>query len=130
MEAQSLSPDEIELLKKMGIYDKICKPAKVAKPKPLPYITVRLEDFSGTVTTSCLCCLGKTVQYVDYVKRKDVEGYAIRTVKQPSHQIKRTHVVDTINCALCQDERLFNYEKGDLIGMILALRKQLRKGEK
>lgn len=132
METVSLSAAEKLLIEKMGLTSalkKLTNPPSERTKTPPP-VSIKMEDFSGTVTTTCLCCGAKTVKYVDYVKRKDCEGYAVVTMEKPSHKIKRNHVVDTINCEHCQDNKLADYDYDELIKMVINLRKILRKGEK
>jgi hypothetical protein len=130
MDVPKLSAAELELLNKVlpkGVVDKILHPKKERNaPPPL----IKMEEFSGKIITTCLCCGVSTVHYVDYIKRKDCEGYAMRTVKNPSHAVKREHISDVIICEFCHDINLFKFDKSDLITMIINLRKQLRKGEK
>lgn len=122
---QNLSADELLLLKKLGI--KLPKETRERSSVDKAPQVIKLDDFSGRMILTCKCCGAKEVKFIDYVKRADCEGFTIVTVPAPSHIVKREHVQDVLWCRECADTMLQCYEKEDLVGMVIRLRKMLIK---
>lgn len=117
----NLSAAELDLLKKLGIkLPKQKNPLLDRAPKP-----IRLEKISGKVVTSCKCCGFHNETYIDYLKRKDCEGYYTVSVSTPSFPVKRMHTYDVTVCPHCATLEEFPKEK--LMEMITNLRMLLRK---
>jgi hypothetical protein len=127
---QDLSADELSLLAKLGIsLDAISKTkGKGFKgdPSKAP-VTVSLEGYSGTMTAKCVCCESEAITLVDFVKRADAPGHAIKTVLKTTHKPTIHHKHDVFTCNKCEDSRLANFDKGSLINMVINLKKQLKR---
>jgi hypothetical protein len=124
----NLSPEEQELLKKLGLTkEQILARIKQPKSKKNAPIDHNLSEQSGTIHNTCLCCGSKTEEYVDFVKRADCSGYAMKSVVVPTHQPTVNLTYRVIKCAKCSDEQLLLRTTSQLVEMIHNLRKELRK---
>jgi len=120
----NLSTEELALLKKLGIPDKMLKTKapRVRNPENQPKL-IELEGESATIKISCLCCGTVTEAYADYVKRNDGSGYGIKFVSSPAKMPTREHQRTVMFCSNCATESLNEKSKKELVDMITNLRK-------
>jgi hypothetical protein len=119
--------EEMALLAKVGLSETdlkaLIKPAvKAGKDKPAS-INIDLSTRSGKKNLKCSCCGTTTAEYVDFVKRKDTEGFAIKTVKVPTNAVTEEFTYHVKQCEYCSDEALSNRTNKELIDMIKNLRR-------
>lgn len=119
--------EEIALLAKVGLSEtdlkNLIKPsAKSQKPK-VAAITIDLSTRSGKKHLICMCCGTTSVEYIDFVKRADSEGFVPKTVKTPSHAVTEEFTYNVKRCDNCSDEALENRTNKELIKMIKNLRR-------
>lgn len=123
----NLTPEELALLKRLGIPDKMLK-TKAARspsdPSKAPKL-IELEGESAVIKISCLCCGTITESYADYVKRNDGSGYGIKFVKKPAKEPTREHLRSVKWCPRCTNENLTKATKNELLNMIVNLRKHI-----
>jgi hypothetical protein len=123
-----LTQEEKDLLQKLGLTEEaIAKKVSQQKVKKNAPIDHNLSEQSGTIHNTCLCCGSKTEEYVDFVKRADCSGYAMKSVVVPTHQPTVNLTYRVIKCAKCSDEQLLLRTTSQLVEMIHNLRKELRK---
>jgi hypothetical protein len=124
-----LSQEELDLLKKLGITESSLRPKEERASKDTlkaPKMIV-LDSFSGEVISHCLCCGNTDKHFVDYVKRADCEGYCLKRVEVPTCAVTREHLSDVLSCSKCADDQLEKLSAQQLKGMIVKLRKYIRK---
>ena len=121
----NLTPEELALLKKLGIPDTVLKtkaPRSPKDPSKAPKL-IELSGESATIKISCLCCGTITESFADYVKRNDGSGYGIKFVSKPTAIPTREHQRTVMFCGNCSTEHLHEKSKKELVDMIINLRK-------
>ena len=122
----ALTEYELNLLKDCGIKPEQLK-ALMPKPatksdKAHPPVNHNLVGMSAKVNRTCQCCMSVTTTYYNYIKREDMEGFAMKTVAKPSHEVTRQHCYNVLICENCDNDKLQKADKKDLINMIFSLR--------
>lgn len=129
MALKDLSAEEQALLSSLGLKSQedvnaLFKPTR-GKNEPPPLID--LTKASGSVKRICLTCGNTVIEYVDYVKRSDTTGYAVKTVQIPTHEVTREHIYHTFSCPKCKDEELSNLDRNELVQLVINLRNHVRR---
>jgi hypothetical protein len=117
------SEEEKALLDKLGI--PIPERTKIPRKSTERVKTIDLSKTNAKQVETCRCCGAVTTRYMKFVKRGDMEGYAIRFVDAQLYPVTATHEVDVIMCSKCKN--LETFSKEELIEMVENLRKQVRK---
>lgn len=119
--------EEIALLAKVGLSESdlkaLIKPAVKAGKDKSASISIDLSTRSGKKNIKCHCCGMTTAEYVDFVKRKDTEGFAIKTVKSPTNAVTEEFTYFVRQCEYCNDAALSDRTNKELIDMIKNLRR-------